>query len=112
MKFLSFVTILSFLFFLTKNQKPENITLYKIECNEDCKYEYKILKGAIFGFEFTRGRGTCCQWGLLNKTFYNEYYNIQFLKSYTYDFISEEYQKALEKQKEEEEKKRKKEQIK
>ena len=104
MKFLSFIIVLSFLFFLTNNQKPENITLYNIKCNDNCTYEYRILKGEIFGFKFSTGRGTCCNWELVNKTLFNENYNIQFLKTYTYDYISEEYQKDLEKQKKEEEK--------
>ena len=102
MKFFLFITILSFLFFFTKNQKPENVTLYQISCNNDCSYEYKVLKGEIFGFEFSRGRGTPCYWTLLNRNLFNESYTIQFLKSYTYDYLSEAYQKALEKQKEEE----------
>ena len=107
MKFLSFVIILNFLFFLTKNQKPQNITLYNADCDRDCSYEYKILKGEIFGFEFTRGRGTCCEWELLNRTIFNEYHNIQYLNSYYYDYISEEYEK--EKQKAEEEKRKREE---
>ena len=41
----------------------------------------------------------------MNKTLFNEYYNIQFLKSYYYDYLTEEYKKALMEQKEAEEKK-------
>ena len=106
MNLLSIAIIFSFLFFFTKNQKPENVTLYHINCNQDCTYEYKVLKGEIFGFEFSRARGSCCEWELLNRTLLNEFYTIQFLKSYIYDYISENYQKALEKQKEEEEKRK------
>ena len=104
MNFLFDFIFMSFLLFLAKNQKPENATLYNINCNQDCIYQYKVLKGEIFRFQFTRGRGTCWEWNLLNKSLFNEYYNIQFLKSYTFDYISEENQKTLEKEKEEEEK--------
>ena len=104
MSFLFVFIFMSFLLFLAKNEKPENATLYNINCIRDCIYEYKVLKGEIFGFQFSRGRGTCCEWNLLNRSLFNEYYNIQFLKSYTYDYISEENQKTLEKEKEEEEK--------
>ena len=95
MKLFSIITILGSLFFFTKNQKPENVTLYNIECDNDCSYEYKVLKGEIFGFEFKRGRGTCCQWSLLNRTLFNEFYTIQFLNSYIYDYLSEQKKKRV-----------------
>ena len=88
MKLLSIAIIFSFLFFFTKNQKPENVTLYHINCNQDCTYEYKVLKGEIFGFEFSRARGSSCQQELLNRTLLIESYAIQFLTSYIYDYIS------------------------
>ena len=89
MKSLFIASILSILLFLSKNQKPDNCSIYKIECEgEDCSYEYKFLKEEIFGFEFIRGRGTCYEWELLNKTNFSEYNSIQFIKSYYYDYIT------------------------
>lgn len=86
MKSLYIASILSILFFLSKNQKPDNCTIYQIECNsEDCSYEYKFQKEEIFGFEFSRARGTPCGWELLNKTNFNEHNSIQFIKSYSSD---------------------------
>ena len=96
MKSLYIASILSILLFLSKNQKPDNCTIYKIECNsEDCSYEYKFQKEEIFGFEFTRGRGTNCYWKLLNKTNFNEHNSIQFINSYSYDYNNKEYHRAL-----------------
>ena len=96
MKSLYIASILSILLFLSKNQKPDNCTIYKIECNsEDCSYEYKFQKEEIFGFEFTRGRGTPCGWELLNKTNFNEHNSIQFINSYSYDYNNKEYHRAL-----------------
>lgn len=96
MKSLFIASIFSILLFFSKNQKPDNCTIYKIECEgDDCSYEYKFLKEEIFGFEFTRGRGTCYVWELLNKTNFSEHNSIQFIKSYYYDYINKEYHRAL-----------------
>ena len=96
MKSLFIASIISILLFLSKNQKPDNCTIYNIKCKEeDCSYEYKFLKEEIFGFEFIRGRGTCYQWELLNKTNFNEHNSIHLIKSYHYDYINKVYYRAL-----------------
>lgn len=96
MKSLYIASILSILLFLSKNQKPDNCTIYKIECNsENCSYEYKFQKEEIFGFEFKIVRGNCYYWELLNKTNFNEHNSIQFIKSYLYDYNNKEYYRAL-----------------
>ena len=96
MKSLYIASILSILLFLSKNQKPDNCTIYQIGCNSnDCSYEYKFQKGEIFGFEFSKGRGIPCYWELLNQTNFNEHNSIQFIKSYIYDYNIKKYYRAL-----------------
>lgn len=103
MKFFSIYIIFFFLFFFSQSQKPQNILIFDINCYDfrSCFYEFTVPKDEIFGFQFSKARGTPSHWQLLNRNFYNGSYNIQFLNSSIYDYISEEYEKRREKEKKE-----------
>ena len=78
--------------------KPENIRIFNIEGSNSNKmgtYEFNVLKNEIFGLQFTRGRGTNCYWSHSNDIKESNY--LIFLNSSTWDYISEEYEKELEK---------------
>ena len=82
--------------------KPENFKIFIIEdsyYNKYDTYEFNVLKNEIFGLQFTRGRGTNCYW---SHSFLKESNYLRFLNSSTWDYISEEYEKELEKIKEQE----------
>ena len=98
MKYLFNFFILILINNLIKAPKPENITLFSINYyeNKNKSYEFTVFKNEIFGFEFTRGRGTPCNWNNFNKNNLNETNNLQFLYSSTYDFLAEQYEKELE----------------
>ena len=98
MKYLFNFFILILINNLIKAPKPENITLFSLNYyeNKNKSYEFTVFKNEIFGFEFTRGRGTPCNWNNFNKNNLNETNNLQFLYSSTYDFLAEQYEKELE----------------
>ena len=78
------LVILSLLFFFIQSQLIFNIgTDYN---TEEKSYEFTISKEEEFGFRFTRGRGTNCNWEITNLS---EISNIQLIKDYYYDWISE-----------------------
>ena len=76
-----------------KNQKPENITIFKISypIKPSYFYEFTVSKNEIFGFQFSKARGVPSGWICSNISS-----NIQFLYSTTYDFLYEEYKKEKE----------------
>ena len=100
MKYLFDFLILVLIKNLIKAPKPENIRLFPINYygSKQKFYEFTVFKNEIFGFEFTQGRGTPCNWNDLNKNNYNltETNNLQFLYSTSYDFLAEQYKKELE----------------
>ena len=80
--------------------KPENIRIFNIEGSNSNKmgtYEFNVLKNEIFGLQFTSARGTDCHWSHSNDAFLKESNYLRFLNSTTWDYISEEYEKELEK---------------
>jgi hypothetical protein len=96
--------IFTFIIAFVKAPKPENIPIYNIDSyySKEGFYEITVFKNEVFGFQFTRGRGTNCDWSHSNDTFLKESNYIRFLNSSTWDYISEEYEKELELQKEKE----------
>ena len=76
---------MSNLFFFIQSQLIFNInTRY----DKEESYEFTISKEEEFGFRFSEGRGTPCNWRFSNKNILNEISNIQLLKDYYYDWIS------------------------
>ena len=79
--------------------KPENIQIFNIDfdSNKNEPYEFTVLKNETFALQFERGRGTPCQWTHSNDTFLKNSNYSRFLNSSTWDYLSEEYEKELEK---------------
>ena len=90
--FLFFIFIIA----LIQAPKSENIKIFIIDDNSNKKepYEINVLKNEIFGFQFTRGRGTNCYWSHSNDKLLKESNYLHFLNSTIWDYISEEYEKA------------------
>ena len=93
-RFLIFTFVIAFI----KAPKPENIQIFNIDnyYSEEGFYEITVFKNEVFGFQFTRGRGTNCHWRHSNDTFLKESNYIRFLNSSIWDYIAEVYQKELE----------------
>ena len=84
--------IFTFIIAFVKAPKPENIPIYNIDSyyNKEGFYEITVFKNEVFGFQFTRGRGTNCHWRHSNHTFLKESNYVRFLNSSTWDYLSEE----------------------
>ena len=83
--------IFTFIIAFVKAPKPENIPIYNIDSyyNKEGFYEITVFKNEVFGFQFTRGRGTNCHWSHSNHTFLKESNYVRFLNSSTWDYLSE-----------------------
>ena len=83
--------IFTFIIAFVKAPKPENIQIYNIDSyySKEGFYEITVFKNEVFGFQFTRGRGTNCHWSHSNHTFLKESNYVRFLNSSTWDYLSE-----------------------